>query len=81
MYVIKRELNDVCDRAHLASFGIEFLTDEEPKQNERPPSVVSLCAGLLRRGMYELERVLRLCDGFYCSMSAIYDGAVLLWQW
>ena len=25
-------------------------------------------AGLLRRGMvYELERVLRVCDGFFCS--------------
>ena len=23
--------------------------------------------------MYELERV---CDGFFCSMSATYDGAV-----
>ena len=31
--------------------------------------------------MHELERVLRVCDGFFCSMSATYDGAVLLWQW
>ena len=30
--------------------------------------------------VYELERVLRVCDGFSCSMSATYDGAVLLWQ-
>ena len=28
--------------------------------------------------MYELERVLRVCDGFFCSMSATYDDAVLL---
>ena len=24
--------------------------------------------------VYELERVLQVCDGFFCSMSAIYDG-------
>ena len=66
------------DGAHLTSFGIDFQT-EEAKENERSPSVASLCAGLLRRGMaYEQERKLRLCYGFFCSMSAIYDGAVLL---
>ena len=27
---------------------------------------------------YEVERVLGMCDGFMCSMSATYDGAVLL---
>ena len=59
----------------------EFQT-EEAKENERSPVVAILCAGLLRRGMvYELERVLRLCDGFFSSMSATYDGAVLLRQW
>ena len=26
--------------------------------------------------LYELERVLRVCDGFLCSMSVTYDGAV-----
>ena len=31
--------------------------------------------------VYELERVMRVCDGFSCSMSATYDGAVLQWQW
>ena len=77
-YVFKRDLNDDSDGAHLTSFGIEFQTEED----ERSPSVALLCAGLLRRGMvYELERVLRVCDGFLCSMSATYDGAVLLWQW
>ena len=25
-----------------------------------------------------LERVLRVCNGFLCSMSVTYDGAVLL---
>ena len=65
------------DGAHLISFGIEFQIE-----NEQSPSVALLCVGLLRRGMvYELERVLWMCDGFYCSMSATYDGAVLLWQW
>ena len=40
------------------------------------------CAGLLRGGMVcELERVMRVCDGFFCGMSVTYDGAVLLWQW
>ena len=59
--------------------GIEFQTEEEAGENERSPSVALLCAGLLRRGMvYELERVLLLCVGLFCSMSAIYDGAVLL---
>ena len=53
--------------------------EEEAKENERSPSVALLYAGLLRRGMvYELERV---CNGFLCSMSVTYDGAVLLCQW
>ena len=30
--------------------------------------------------VYELERVLRVCNGFLCSMPVTYDGAVLLWQ-
>ena len=80
--VIKRDFDDDSDWAHLTSFGIEFQTEEEAKENERSPSVALLCAGPLRRGMvYELERVMRVCDGFLCSMSVTYDGAVLLWQW
>ena len=63
-------------------FGIQFQTEVEAKENERSPSVALLCAGLLKRGMvYELERVLQMCDGLFCSMSAIHDGALLLWQW
>ena len=31
--------------------------------------------------VYELERVLRVCDGLIGSISATYDGAVLTWQW
>ena len=66
----------------MTSFGIEFQTEEEAKENERSLSVALLCAGLLRRGMvHELERVLRVRNGFICSMSVTYDGAVLLWQW
>ena len=81
-YVFKRDLNDDSDGAHLTSFGMEFQTEEETKENERSPSVAILCAGLLRRGMvYELDRVLQVSNGFLCSMLAIYDGAVLLWQW
>ena len=39
-------------------------------------------AVLLRRGMaYDLEQVMQVCDGFLCSMSATFDGAVLLLQW
>ena len=80
-YVFKRDLNDDSDVAHLTSFGIEFQTEEEAKENERSSSVALLCAGLLRRGMvYELERVLRVCNGFLCSMPVTYDSAVLLWQ-
>ena len=81
-YVFKRDLNDDSVGAHLTSFGIEFQTEEEAKENEPSPSVALLCAGLLRRGMvYQLERVLRVCIGFLCSMSMTYDGAVQLWQW
>ena len=76
-YAFKRDLDDYRDGVHQTSFGIEIQTEDEAKENERPPSVALLCAGLLRRGMvYELEGV---CDGFFCSMSATYDGAVLLW--
>ena len=75
---LQQDLNDDSDGAHL-TFGIEFQTEEEEKENERSPSVALLCAGLLRRGMvYEPERVLRVCNGFLCSMSVTYDGAVLL---
>ena len=81
-YVFKRVLNDDSDGAHLTSFGIEFQTEEEARENERSSSVALLCAGLLRRGMvYQLERVLQVCNGFPCSISVVYDGAVLLWQW
>ena len=81
-YVFKRDLDYDSDWAHLTSFEIEFQTEEEAKENERSPSVALLCAGLLRRGIvYEQKRVLRVCDGFLCSMPVTYDGAVLLWQW
>ena len=81
-YVIKWDYDHDSDEAHLTSFGIEYQTEEEAKENERSPSVALLWAGLLRRGMvHELERVLRVCDGFLCSMSATCDDAVLLWQW
>ena len=81
-YVFKQGLDDDSHGAHLTSFGIDFQTEEEAKEIERSQSVAILCAGLLRRGMmYELERVLWVCDGFFCCMSATYDGAVLLWQW
>ena len=81
-YVFKRGINDDSDGAHMTSFGIEFQTEEDAKENERSPKVALLCAGLLRRGMvYELERVMRVCDDIPCSMSATYDDALLLWQW
>ena len=64
------------------SYEIEFQTEEEAKENELSPSDALLCACLLRRGMvYKLERVLRMCDGCQCSMSATFDGAVLMWLW
>ena len=28
--------------------------------------------------VHELERMLRVCNGFLCSMSATYDGAVII---
>ena len=65
--------------SHLTSFGIKFQTEEEATKNERSPSFALLCAGLLRRGMvYELKRALRVRDGFFCSMSVTYDGAILV---
>ena len=79
-YFFNRDLHDDSNGAHLTSFGIEFQTEEEAKENKRSQIVAILCAFLLRRGMvHELERVLRVCDGSICSMSATYDGAVLLW--
>ena len=72
-YVFKRDLYDDSDGAHMTSFGIEFLKEEEAKENERSPSIALLCAGLLRIGMvYELVRVFRMCGGFFCSMSVTY---------
>ena len=80
-YVFKRDLDDDSDIAHLTSNGTEFQTEEEAKENVRLPSDDLLCACLLRRGMVnEQERVLPVCNGFLCSISATYDGAVLLWQ-
>ena len=53
----------------MTSFGIEFQTEDEAKENEPSPCVAVLCAGLLRRGMvFKLEGVLRVCDGFFCSI-------------
>ena len=46
-YVLKRDINYDSDWARLTSFGIEFQTEEEAKENERSPSVALLRAGLL----------------------------------
>ena len=60
------------------SFGIEFQTEEEARENKQSPSVALLCVGQLRRGMInELEQVLQECDFFLCIISVTYDGAVL----
>ena len=44
-HVFKRNIDDDSDGAHLISFGIEFQTEEEAKENERSPIVALLCAG------------------------------------
>ena len=44
-YVFKRDLNVDSDGVHQTSFGIEFQTEEEARENERSPSVALLCAG------------------------------------
>ena len=68
-----------CLKTEHKSFGIELQTEEEANENERSQSVALLCAGLLRRGMvYELERVLRECDGLFRSTLFTYDAAVLV---
>ena len=75
-YVVKRDLFDDRDEAHLTSFEIEFQIEEEATEIERSPSVALQCAGLFKRGIVcDLERVLRVCDGFFYSMSVTYDGA------
>ena len=67
-YVFKLDMNDDSDGAHLTSLGIEFQTEEEAKEIERSPSVVLLCAGLLRKGMvYELVRVMRWLYAMHVS--------------
>ena len=77
-----RGVDNDSDGAHLTSFAIEFQIEEEVKKNERSPRVALLGAGQLRRGMVcELERGLRVCVGFFFSITVTYDGAVLLWQW
>ena len=73
-YVFKRDLDGDSDGEHLPPFGIECQTEEKAKENEQSASDALLCAGPLRRGIvYELVRVLRLCDGFFCGMSVTYD--------
>ena len=63
--------------AHLTSFGIEFQT--AVRENERSLSVASLCTGLLRRAtVCEVEEVLQECNGFFCRISGMDDGAVPL---
>ena len=37
------------DGAHLTSFGMEFQTEEEAKENERSPSVALLCRSIEKR--------------------------------
>ena len=67
--VLKQDINHASDDVHLTSFGIEFKTEENAKENEWSPSVALLSAVLLRRGMvYEQERVLRVCYSFFCSI-------------
>ena len=95
-YVLKRDICYDSDGAHLTSFGIEFQTEEEAKENERSPSVALLCAVLLRRGMvHELERVMRVAMAFYAacqrhmmvlyccgsgSTNKLFCTCFLLWQ-
>ena len=78
-HVLKRDLNDDSDGAHLTSPGTEFQTEEEAKENERSPSAAPPCAGPPRRGMvYEPERALRVHNGLPCSMPVTHDGAAPL---
>ena len=39
-YVFKRDLDNDSDGSHLTSFGIEFQTEEEAKENKRSPLAV-----------------------------------------
>ena len=75
-YVFKRDLDHNSDGTHLTSFGIEFQSEEEAKENERSQSVALLCEGLLRRDMvYEQKRVLPVCVGFFFSMYCCGSGS------
>ena len=63
----------------MEAFAVEFQTEEEAEEIERLPSDAILYASLLRRGIVcELQRELQKCDGFFCRISVIYDGTVLL---
>ena len=60
-HVFKQDIYDDSDGARLASFGIEFQT-EEAKEKKQLLSVALLCAGPFRRDMVcELERVFLEC--------------------
>ena len=45
--VFKRDLDDDSDGTHKKSFGIEFETEEEAKEDERSPSIALHFAGQL----------------------------------
>ena len=80
--MFNQNVNDDSDGAYMISFGIEFQTEEKARKRAITKYCFTVCAGLLGRGMVcELEHLLLECDVFFCSMSAAYDGAVLLWQW
>ena len=67
-------MDDDSDLAHLTSFGVEFHSEEDANENKRSPSVALMYTGFLRRGMvYEMERVLRECIGYFICMSVKYD--------
>ena len=46
---------------------------KKQKKNKLSPNVALLCAGVLGRGVvYDLERVLQVCDGFFSSFFAFF---------
>ena len=48
-YVLKRDLDDDSDGAHLASFGIEFQTEEEANKRTITKCCLTVCRSIEKR--------------------------------
>ena len=57
-YVLMQDIDDDSDETHVTSFGLEFHTEEEAKEDDSSPGATLLCMDLSKRSMTrELEQV------------------------